>query len=836
MSGIYIANVDNFMSKKWCILRDDKDEEIPGTGTNNLELYEYHTDIKGLVEKLENTVGYYNSRIGIDTNRCIKYIIDFDKLDESESPLDFYLKVITNYLEDIFNIKLTMNDFAITKNDNYDKKPLSSYHVIIRKLIDTPSNQKIFFNGLLKYSDKFNKKVIDWSIYGKHWFRLPNQMKGKTKEGVSPGKHQIIEGSMIDFIPEYYDENKAIKLSFEEEKFKKLFEKKKAKKIIKPHDTNNKSDIDIRFTNDQLNELIPKMLELLDSSYYNDYKLWLDTLYIIKNELGEEGKEIGKKFSQKSSSYNERIFEEKWISLKSECTKKIGSLFYACYQNENNRQILRELKSRGEAQFSVTDNWLAKELKLMISDNFVTKKIVSKKQETIKILYFTEEYGWQYDTSTDSALSNYISNEFQDYIIRKYESNSSEWPKRWEQITKNLGSNMKKTQIIREFKNLSVNDNSNIQFDNQPYLLKFMNGVMDLLSGEFRKHKRTDYMLLNTHINWREPTEKELETMSKFFESIFKDAKMKHLLFKILASGLIGIFVEKFIVWWGDGGNGKGTINDFMGYLLGDYYGECNATYLTLERETGNDEILASFKGKRYIKASEPGKAFCASKIKSLTGETKITAMAKYESSDSTNSIFDAEYTFVCETNQSVIKFKKSNDESSNQKDIGSLKRRQISFPWLVQFTDDPDDLDNPNFTLGDPVYKTNEFKESHIFAFARIIIPYVKIFLKERFDDLPDQVREFTNEGLIENSVYYEYWISHYEKDETSKELFGLRDMWNKFIESLSCKNIAKAKRDHPELEFKKFMKMAVNANNIIIHKKIQHLSGYRQINQCTI
>jgi len=132
--------------------------------------------------------------------------------------------------------------------------------------------------------------------------------------------------------------------------------------------------------------------------------------------------------------------------------------------------------------------------------------------------------------------------------------------------------------------------------------------------------------------------------------------------------------------------------------------------------------------------------------------------------------------------------------------------------------------------------FKTKEFKEQHVYAFARIIIPFVKIFLDERFNDLPKQVREFTNESLIENSIYYEFWITHYEKDETSDKFFGLRDMWNDFIDYKTGINVTKTKRDHPEKEFKKFVKMAVGSQNIVKKKKVQCLSGYKKINNCNL
>lgn len=837
---IYIADVDNFKHKKWAILKDDNGLEIPGTGTNNLLAYECYDNIDTLVNKLETTSNFYNSRIGLDPNRKIKFIFDFDKFDETGvNTIYDYLKSIIDYFKKIFNIHISIDDFAITKNDNYKDFPLASYHVVLTKIVDTPSNQKkIIYEGL-QFFDKtlFKKTTLDSSIYSSHWFRLPNQRKGKSKKDYEPGIHKIIKGSMIDFIPEYYDENKVTILDLNNLIYKSLLSKNPTKKKEKISQNNEKSDFDIVFSDDQTLELVPKLLDLLDAEYYDGYDLWIDILMICKNVLGEKGKEIARTFSKKSSKYGtDDEFDTKWTSFKSDGKKKLGSLFYYCYKNPNNAKILKEFKSHGKQVYDITDNWLAKELKLMISKNFVTQKVISKKTESIKILYFSEEFGWQYDTDANSALNNYISDEFKHHIFSKYESDNIFWHDKWVAIKKYCGSNAKKAAVIREFKNICAMDSSSIEFDKQPYLLKFKNGVLELLTGQFREHRYTDYILQNTKINWREPTYNELDTMNSFFCSIFKDEKMKHLLFKMLASGLIGVFVEKFIIWWGDGGNGKGTINDFMGYLLGDYYYECNSTYLTVEREIGNDEILASFRGKRFIKASEPSKAYMASKIKSLTGETRITATAKYESGDSTNSTFDAEFTLICETNKRELRFKKEADEASNQKDINALKRRQISMPWIVQFTDDPEDLDNPNYVMGNPIFKTKEFKESHIYAFARIIIPYVKIFLDERFNDLPDQVRELTNEGLIENSIYYDYWVTNYEVDETSKSLFGLRDMWNEFIEFKAGPNITKTKRTYPETEFKKFVRMAVKKHNIIIKQKVTYLSGYKKINSCNL
>ena len=78
-------------------------------------------------------------------------------------------------------------------------------------------------------------------------------------------------------------------------------------------------------------------------------------------------------------------------------------------------------------------------------------------------------------------------------------------------------------------------------------------------------------MNLTTGYDYREPLKDEIDEIKKILEKIFIKKEERELYLIILATGLYGQTLEKFILANGDGRNGKGFLNEFAQNMVGNY-------------------------------------------------------------------------------------------------------------------------------------------------------------------------------------------------------------------------------------------------------------------------
>ena len=88
---------------------------------------------------------------------------------------------------------------------------------------------------------------------------------------------------------------------------------------------------------------------------------------------------------------------------------------------------------------------------------------------------------------------------------------------------------------------------------------------------KFREYNYDDYVTTTTGYDWREPTEEEINIVNKLINIILPCEDERELYLQILATGLDGRCLEKFIIANASGGNGKGVINDLCLCALGNY-------------------------------------------------------------------------------------------------------------------------------------------------------------------------------------------------------------------------------------------------------------------------
>jgi putative DNA primase/helicase len=172
------------------------------------------------------------------------------------------------------------------------------------------------------------------------------------------------------------------------------------------------------------------------------------------------------------------------------------------------------------------------------------------------------------------------------------------------------------------------------EWDSNPYLLPFQNGVLDLRTHTFRPGRPDDHVKTICPIEWR-GFDAPAPRWEKFlFEILNGDVDVIAYLKRLFGYGIAGLTVEHFLpIFWGPGGrNGKGSLLEILGHVLGPLAGPVPGE-LMLEQKNPRSSAapspdLMALRGKRLTWASETdeGRALSSGRIKWLCGGDTITA------------------------------------------------------------------------------------------------------------------------------------------------------------------------------------------------------------------
>jgi putative DNA primase/helicase len=172
------------------------------------------------------------------------------------------------------------------------------------------------------------------------------------------------------------------------------------------------------------------------------------------------------------------------------------------------------------------------------------------------------------------------------------------------------------------------------ELDQQPQLLNFLNGTVDLQTGDLHPHDSNHFITKLVHYDYK--PDATAPRFMQFLREIGLES-MNYYLQKAFGYSLTGYTSEKAVfVCYGGGDNGKSTLLTLWRSSLPEYSTELQIT--TLMRRTQEDNVtqadLADLCGARFVKTSETEEGFrlSESKVKRITqGMGKIKACRKYE-------------------------------------------------------------------------------------------------------------------------------------------------------------------------------------------------------------
>jgi phage/plasmid-associated DNA primase len=711
-------------------------------------------DLEEMIEELEYDKSYH-FRI---CNQS--HYIFFGDIDGYNSSIENFINQFKFFLESCYNLTLNFDDFFYTEN----KEKAGSYHYSIPKWnlgIDKLREIHTNFKNTL---NKEEKKVIDTSIYSDHWFRCPNQSKGNNGKGV----HKIKRGTMLDFIIEYIPANSENINNIEYKTNKRINELKytNIKQEVKQQIINSEYCDDVK--------LIEKLLNILNSEYYDDYNEWYKIGMILKHkekELNISLFEIFDTFSKKSKKYDKHAVKKYWNGFNPEkITITIGSLNeYAKKSNSSEyKNIMRDHYDKNKIE--ITEKYICETLNKMAGDYFFFKN---------KILYSFDIHNKLWFEDEPETIKKYINDELYDYLFELLNDciyNDIYLQSQIKQLKNYCLKNKGQEEILRAYKTRYLNNCNTIEFDTNPYLIGFTNGIYDLQKNIFRCYEYNDYMTTNTGYAYRKATTEEKKCAEDIIYQIENNDEKRYLLYQVLATGLIGDAYRKFFIFNGAGGNGKSLLSDIMEATIGKYFVRLNKGILcgkdkkidSSNEHTAGINILNK---KRFGIFSETAKdqTINNSRMKDLTGN-KYFAGRRMNHEDEFKIQNHATYIVECNSKPRL-------SEEATDADI----ERIVDFLFESKFVQNKEDVnENERYYKADTFLKT---KLSYLkFGFLEIFIEKAYHFINNdncQFK-IPKCVLERSKEYISSSYTYLEYLRETAIKTKNNDDFIQIKDLYN--------------------------------------------------------
>jgi len=552
-------------------------------------------------------------------------------------------RAIKEYYHNIFDGDIT---FYKARPKDGDKH---SFHICISNYHLSNSDERNRFARWFKSQSCFSEKW-DTSIYGKNQaFKCINQSK---KKAPYPSKYiygsRSIKDHLLTDIP-CNSVNALDALGIE------LVEKKEVQK-----DTQVESNEETKYSFVDISEdkyptakwdkikfkselfLAEKILDLLDPSKHENREDWLHIGYILY-KYGNYGKKLYISFCSKMSNFDLEEINNEWNTHFKDINEgkkyTIGTLIYMI--TKENKSGFEELydrlyeeanmftdmdccdiaeyyyeKTKGNVEYDINSNFVWNDNKLLwdeYSHRYMPNHIIEYLRDRVDILL--------------GIINNY---ELRSKIIK---------------CKKKLATKTVRDEIYNNITNCKAYINK------EPFQVKLNNTLSEHLAISkkrcinmrtlnIRKRTKEDHFNISLdHIDYIEQPDERVE---RFFSSISVDndgspnEKRKKYIIDVLTYALTANLEERSIfLFWGIGANGKSVLSDIMKGILKDFSLTLSKSIVIQGKfsdSTGPNPAVLKLVGKRYADTSETneGDKLCASTLKSLVGEDKITARPLY--------------------------------------------------------------------------------------------------------------------------------------------------------------------------------------------------------------
>jgi P4 family phage/plasmid primase-like protien len=451
-------------------------------------------------------------------------------------------------------------------------------------------------------------------------------------------------------------------------------------------------------------------------------------------------------------------------------------------------------------------------------------------------IYFYNGVYWQEDVER-MKIYNFIDDKMYRYVLNYYcktrelivknlntliqEDEKEKLKKQLEQLEK-LHRNIPLLRQNKYRKNLTEDIcnklyDETIVFDKSPNLFAFTNHIFNLALGEVIRPDKYDYISNTCGYEFDPKFDKaNIEEFDKILDTIFPNPDNKNYYLCALSTGLTGHQVENLFIATGEGGNGKGVINNIMLRTCGKYGFKLSSLVLLSEIKSGANPEIASLDNKRFALTTEPTdkKKINSSTLKELTGDKVINARFAYSNK--------------CEVHLSLSLFMECNSLPKLDEVNDAIERRIRAVPFISSFKsqEDYDKLeDKTNAYVGNPIFKTDEFENKHKLSLFYLLVPKCKEFIRSglRLPAAPAQCKAITVDYLTKSDNIYEWVQERYERGFDSDFVY-VKDMFEIFRASEYFENLNKS--DKRDMTLKSFIEKV--RYNIFLKKHFKERDDY--------
>ncbi len=389
-------------------------------------------------------------------------------------------------------------------------------------------------------------------------------------------------------------------------------------------------------TPEELRDLLSK----LDIMKFQTRDGWLKIMQASHHGTGGSGagKEVFKAWSAgDEANYSESDIERDWNSLKANPNNPvtIGTIVHHIpVEDRPRRKVVDEFKAIEVPKTRLLP-WLLNDADRNHS------KLVEQFVEDTKTIRFVPQWNkyiayvdgrWIPDES--GCLMHSMVLEFFGDLSNRIPDTAAEERAKAVTWVSTLGNWNNTNAVLRQMKGVrSMVVNAN-DLNKNNHLLNFTNGTYDLDKDTFRPHDLNDYCTQQCTTNYVEG-----QTATKWIEAVGQifggDQQLVDYVRRLLGKSIYGGDANPtFNIFFGDGCNGKSTLVQTIGDLLGDY--SCSLPSEVLDsRKDLHPTYLASLFGRRFTMFAEleNGVPLAEGTVKKLTSSDEIEARRMYENS-----------------------------------------------------------------------------------------------------------------------------------------------------------------------------------------------------------
>jgi phage/plasmid-associated DNA primase len=316
--------------------------------------------------------------------------------------------------------------------------------------------------------------------------------------------------------------------------------------------------------------------------------------------------------------------------------------------------------------------------------------------------------------------------------------------------------------------------------DTKPHLFSFGEKVFDLETCEFRDALPSDMCSKKCGVSLDNLNDEYKQDVEELMESIMPDEERRTFLIRCMSDWLYGSnYKEKFYIWMGTGGNGKGVIADLLKATFGDYYAEMPSTVITGQQLTADKPTpaLIPIRGSRIVMMSEPDQnnKINNNMMKRLSGDGDLYYRPLFGEATK----MDITFTVVLQANN--IQYQDVGQGASAME----RRTRKITFEQLFK----DEGYDGVHIKKANPDLKKKEYQEKIKGSFLNLLleewIKLQKLFNSYNHPYLtPESIKEESKEFINEADPVQRFFNQAVERTNNTGDVLVLADLFRNFSE----------------------------------------------------